>query len=97
MEGILPDLLKEVAHGKVELLNPLARLLVLDYRLRGLKGKAVSPGSNDFLEKALARETAFFLELPLLSSHPRSLLVGVSWSGDLRNEYPSERILALSR
>jgi len=97
MEGILPDLLNKAEQGEEELIKPLAGLLALDCRLRGLRGKAVSPAGQDFLDKILARETAFFLNLPLLSSGPKTLVVGLSWSGFLKNDYPPDRVLALIR
>ncbi len=94
-EGILPGLLRRAEQGEEELLDPFVFLLALDYGVRGLKGRAIRPGVNHVLDEILAKKTSFFLRLPLVSNHPNALVVGVYWSGELRNEYPSDRILAL--
>ncbi len=94
-EGIVPQIIKEAEKGREELINPLAKLLFLDCKLRGLRGKGVACGENNYLDKKLARETSFFLNLPLISSHPNALVVGVYWTGKLKDEYPPERVLAL--
>ncbi len=94
-KGIIGEIIQEAARGREELIDPLAWLLFLDFRVRGLKGSSITAATTHSLDPLLTGKLAALLHIPENENDPGALIAGLFWDEELRENYPPGRILIL--
>lgn len=93
--GIIGEIIQEAERGREELIDPLAWLLFLDFRVRGLRGSSITSASTHPLDPLLTRRLSILLRIPEKENFPGALIAGLYRDEQLLENYPPARFLVL--